>query len=316
MSDALIDYIDAPVLVGDPQANAVHVNPAFERCFGVDAQEALGMPLAELFEGGAREAMLVSVASACQRGGTARCRIRERGVGYCVVISPILRDGEGVGVVVLLSEEIEGTERLMSLRREMEVPIDEISTSLETLLQETGGRRNPGHRARLEDSLRSLGQLRKHADELSAVLVGQGSSTRSERFDPSGLVRQVAESVRELAETLGVELLLLAPASLDGFEGDGATLATALRAMVEARLAVDPPPARLTLAARKLGAADGEALLLSVSEKPRSGAFSEPFAEPGAVQTSLAGLGALVHGTAHPRLGRTSVVRLPGASRH
>ena len=35
MSDAaLIDHVDAPILIGDPEANAVHINPAFERCFG------------------------------------------------------------------------------------------------------------------------------------------------------------------------------------------------------------------------------------------------------------------------------------------
>ncbi|MAE95728.1 MAG: hypothetical protein CL910_13815 [Deltaproteobacteria bacterium] len=315
MSDAaLIDYLDAPVLVGDPDANAVHVNPAFERRFGIQGAQSLGTPLAELFEGGAREAMLASVASACERGESARCRIRERGVGYSALISPILQNGEGVGVVVLLTEEVEGAELLVGLRRQLEAPADEIAVTLETLIEETGGRRNPGHRARLEDALRNLERLRKSLDEMGAVLAGKTPEVRAEPFDPARVVRQIADGLRERAEVRGVELQLLAPATLEGFCGDGTVVEAVLRRMVEARLLAEPAPLRITLGVRALGESDGGALLVSLTEKARDDSFEGPFEDPAAVQEGLAGLGALAHGYSHPRLGRTTVVRLlPGS---
>lgn len=311
MSDAaLIDHLDAPVLVGDPEARAVHVNPAFERCFEIQGALALGTPIAELFEGGAREAMLASVASACESGETAHCRIRERGIGYAAVVSPILSDGEGVGVVVLLQEEAPGSERLLSLRRELEAPAEEIAITLETLIEETGGRRDPGHRARLEDALRSLERIRKSLDEMSAVLAGKPFETLAAPFDPARVVRQIADSLRERAEARQVELQLLAPATLDGFSGDGPGLEAVLRKMVEARLLSEPAPLRITIGVRDLGESDARALLVSLTEKAREGEFAGPFPDPPIVQEGLVRLGALVHGYCHRRLGRTTVVRL------
>lgn len=315
MSDAaLIDHMDAPILVGDPDANAVHMNPAFEQSFGVDGQLSLGTPLSELFEGGAREAMLGAVASACGQGRSVRCRIREGGIGWCALISPIQSQGEQVGVVVLLTEEQSGGERLMGLRREIETPVDEVAVSLETLLEETGGRRNPGHRARLEDALRSLERLRKCLDEMSIVLAGKQPEARREPFDPARVVRQVADAACEKAGERGTELQLLAPTTLDGFPGDGVGLEAALRALVDARLAAPQAPARITLGVRRLDDAEGGALVVSLSEKPCGSAFEGPFLDDPGVADRLLALGAQVHAYAHPRLGRTTVLCLPPAA--
>lgn len=315
MSDAaLIDHVDAPILIGDPEANAVHINPAFERCFGVRPDHAMGMPLAELFEGGAREAMLQAVAKACAQGTPARTRIREKGIGFAVVISPIVQSGEGVGVVVLLKEEVDGSERLMALCRRLEEPVDEVAMTLEHLLEETGGRRNPGHRAKLEEALRALSRVRKGADEMSAVLIGRSTSMSQEPYDPSRVVRLVADSVSARAEARGVTLQLLAPSQIDGVTGDGSALESVLRNMVEARLVAETPPERITLAVRRLGPEDGEAVLLSVSEKPASGDYEELFAERPIVQETLAGLDAELHASVQPRLGRTAIVRLGAGS--
>ena len=57
---SLLSFIDAPVVVGDPDGHAVYVNPAFESRFDIAADRALGRPLAELFEGGGREAVLAA----------------------------------------------------------------------------------------------------------------------------------------------------------------------------------------------------------------------------------------------------------------
>ena len=71
---SLLSFLDAPVLVGDPEGRAAYVNPAFESRFGVTAEGVTGRPLAGLFDGALREAMLRAVADVCARGTTARFR--------------------------------------------------------------------------------------------------------------------------------------------------------------------------------------------------------------------------------------------------
>jgi len=189
--------------------------------------------------------------------------------------------------------------------------MDELSMTLQQLLEETGGRRNPGHRAKLEQALRELSRVRKGTDEMAAVLVGRSDSLPQEPYDPSRVVRLVAESVAARAEARGVALQLLAPAQIDGVTGDGSALESALRNMVEARILADSPPSRITVAVRRLGPADGEAVLLSISEKPAEGDFEVLFSERPIVQETLAGLDAELHAMNQPGLGRTTIIRLP-----
>ena len=49
-SRSLMDFVDAPVLVGDPEGRAVYANPAFERDFKASKDSLTGVPLASLFE--------------------------------------------------------------------------------------------------------------------------------------------------------------------------------------------------------------------------------------------------------------------------
>ena len=62
---SLLSFLDTPVVVGDPDGRAAYVNPAFETRFSVSAEEVTGEPLANLFEGGVREAVLTAVAAVC-----------------------------------------------------------------------------------------------------------------------------------------------------------------------------------------------------------------------------------------------------------
>ena len=41
---SLLSFLDAPVVVGDPDGRAVYVNPAFEARFGVAAEGVTGQP--------------------------------------------------------------------------------------------------------------------------------------------------------------------------------------------------------------------------------------------------------------------------------
>jgi PAS domain-containing protein len=59
---SLLSFLDAPVLVGDPEGRVIYVNPAFERRFCQDDESVQGAELVSLFEGGGREAILNAVA--------------------------------------------------------------------------------------------------------------------------------------------------------------------------------------------------------------------------------------------------------------
>ena len=85
---SLLDYLDAPVLVGDPDGRVVHLNPAFERCFDVSLADTRGGLVAAIFQGGAREAMLCAVAEICAGKSSIRFQVREQGVGYTAIASP------------------------------------------------------------------------------------------------------------------------------------------------------------------------------------------------------------------------------------
>ena len=146
----LLSFLDAPVVIGDPDGCAVYANPAFELRFERAVGRVPGAQLAELFEGGAREAVLRAVVVACTQGESVRFRLREGSVGFSAVASPIEAQGEQVGVVILLKEEVEGLERVLALHREMERPLDELSQSIQQLSEQPGrpARRAPALAAR------------------------------------------------------------------------------------------------------------------------------------------------------------------------
>ena len=89
--------------MGDPDGRAVYVNPAFERDFKVSKSRLSGAPLAGLFEGGAREAVLAAVAGVFRGSPRERFRLREGGKGFEAMASPVEVEGGRVGVVILLT---------------------------------------------------------------------------------------------------------------------------------------------------------------------------------------------------------------------
>jgi len=169
---SLMDFIAAPVLVGDPDGRVVYVNPAFERAFEVARADVTGVPLAGLFDGGAREAMLDAVARVCGGAPPARFRIREGGDGFVALASPVEADGGRVGVVVLLTHEASGEDRLHALRREILEPLDELTNCLTDLSEQFGGRRDEKFRLLLADGVRAVSRIRKWADNVAADLRG------------------------------------------------------------------------------------------------------------------------------------------------
>jgi PAS domain S-box-containing protein len=312
VEQSLLSFLDAPVVVGDPEGSAVYVNPAFQSRFGITAEAARGRSLAELFEGGGREAVLHAVAEVCEYGESLRFRVRENGVGFAAVASPIVAEDARVGVVILLKEEVEGIERLLSLHREIQDPIDELSHSLEMLLEQTGGRRDARYRSFVEASLRALTRLRKWSDELRAVLSGApGAALECESFDPAEVVRRVAERAVGRIGDAETTVELLAARSLPAVRGDEARLESVLMRIVQDRLEQDQPPSALFIGARTTGTDAAAAVVVSVTEHWANGGCTASSSEPPVVKESVAAMAGVLHTTIDPQLGRTTLLRLP-----
>lgn len=168
---SLLDYLDVPILVGDPDGCTVYVNPAFEACFGVDCEKVRGTSLAGLFEGGAREAILRAVADVCSGSGNARFQLREGGRGYIAVASPISAAASSVGVIMILTEEQVPGERLLACGRGLAAPLDALTRSLSEIADVVADHGGHPHRAALADATRAVDELRKREDELVGMLV-------------------------------------------------------------------------------------------------------------------------------------------------
>jgi PAS domain S-box-containing protein len=169
---SLMDFLAAPILVGDPDGRAVYVNPCFEREFGVSRQEVTGVPLASLFEGGGREGVLDAVARVCGGAPPARFRLREGDKGYVVLASAVEAEGGRVGVVLLLTEEPSVDPRLHGLRREVLEPLDELGNCLLQFSEQTGGRRDERFRLLVADAVRALARVKKWAENLAGSSAG------------------------------------------------------------------------------------------------------------------------------------------------
>jgi PAS domain-containing protein len=164
---SLLAFLDAPVLVGDPDGCTVYVNPSFEERFETHQEEACGKPLAQLFEGGGREAMLRAVAEVCTEGVSVRFRLRERGRGFAALASPIFAQQRCVGVLFLLQEEVEAAERLLHLHRQLADSVEELTRLLE---EPREGGRGTGL---ADDPRRALERVRQWSDALRRELSGR-----------------------------------------------------------------------------------------------------------------------------------------------
>ena len=168
----MLDYLDAPILVGDPDGRVVHLNPSFESRFQISLDQARGKELATLFEGGAREAVLSAVAKVCGGSGPVRFPLREAGCGYLAVASPISAEENRVGVVILITVELSSDRRMIECAKEIQEPLEELTRCLGEFAEQVGGRRAERYRLMLEDVANTVELLRKRSDELQSLLSG------------------------------------------------------------------------------------------------------------------------------------------------
>jgi nitrogen-specific signal transduction histidine kinase len=316
-SVSLLTFIDAPVVVGDPEGRTAYVNPAFMARFGSGGGDATGQPLSALFEGGVREAVLHAVVECCEQGHTVRFRLRHGGVAYAAVASPILAEDARVGVVILLVESSAVEERLIALQREITEPVGELRRVLDELLEQTGGRRDERYRALIDDGARALARAQKWCDELSALNPGPPAPARpGASFDALRVVRDAAARMRGEFATLGTPLEVLAPAQLPRVRGDGSRLEQALVRLLQERLRAARQSPAVTLAARPVGRGETRSIVISVCEAPGAQGVALDAGEPvpALVQEIVRELAGEIRTAADPLMGRTTAIRLDVAS--
>jgi len=310
---SLLDFLDAPFLVGDPDGRVVYVNPAFARCFESMSGNVVGTEMATVFSGGGREATLAAVAQVCETGSTVRFRIREDGRGFLGLASPIEAAesaGDRLGVVILLLDEPEMDARLASVQQEIQEPLEEALACLEQLIDQTGGRRDETFRASVERGAAALVRARKWAVELTSALKGKPAKTADETLDPVRVLHQAAARVATQFEEAGVALDVLVPAELPIAAGDGERIETALVRLLRLRMAKAEPGSAVMLAGRTMGE---DAVLLSVVDASRRSGQDEDTddREPRSLCEAAEPLGGRVHTVSIPDAGRATAVRLP-----
>jgi len=171
-SRSLLDFLQTPVLVGDPDGRTVYVNPAFEKDFLTSAEQVAGQPIANLFSGGGREAVLRAVVRVC--GAQSVSSVERFGVfveerGYKALASAVEAEGGRVGVILLLVRESAGEARMHSFGREILAPLDELAASLSSLAEHAS---SPAARIALADAVRSLDRVRKWSETVAASVKG------------------------------------------------------------------------------------------------------------------------------------------------
>ena len=172
-SRSLMDFIQTPVLVGDPEGRVVYVNPAFETDFLVPVEEIVGQPVANLFEGGGREAVLHAVAQVCgstSESDAVRFNLLATDRGYKALASAVEADGGRVGVILLLTRETAGEARMQSFRREILVPLDELSACLASVAEHADGPNVDAQRLAVADGVRCVERIRKWAGTVATTL--------------------------------------------------------------------------------------------------------------------------------------------------
>ena len=312
-SPSLLSFLDAPVVVGDPEGRAAYVNPAFESRFSVSAEVVTGRPLASLFDGGAREAVLQAVAEVCEKGESAHFRVRHGAAGYAGLASPIVAEDARVGFVILLLETSAAEEKVLALQRETQEPLDELDRVLDELLEQTGGRRAGAYRTLVEDGLRALSRLRKWSGELGDLLAGRGAAPpETTAFDPARVVGDAAGRLAGEFAQAGVHFEVQVPAQLPMLLGDGARLELALVQLLRQRLASCGSSSSVSVAARTIGQGDDCSVVVVVIDAHGDTAALEDTTEhePEEVRQIVAELGGALRTTADPLVGRTTAIRL------
>jgi len=311
---SLLSFLDSPIVVGDPDGRAAYVNPAFETRFSVSAESVTGQPLASLFEGGVREAILRAVAEVCTSGKSTRFRLRHTGIGYAGLASPIVAEDARVGFVILLFESATEDERIHALQRAIHDPLEEVRRSLEELLDHTASRNDESGLALAETGAKALGRLRELNEEIGALIGGRAPVPLPPNcFDPARAIRDAAGRLSGAFARAGVGLEVRAPAQLPVALGEAGRLGAALTALLRHRLdACAAAGGSVAIEARSVERAGASSVVIAVIDSAGpSGAMPDPTEPaPDSVRRLVHELGGELRTTSDPIAGRTTDIRL------
>jgi len=261
---SLLDFLGAPVLVGDPEGRVVYANPAFGRIFRQDPGDAAGEPLAAVFAGGAREAVLNAVAAICDGADHVPFKVREANRDFLGLASPIAAEGGAVGVVLLFTDEPEQDPRLRVFQHEVREPLEEAAAALAKLREQAVDPHADAPTPLAEQAAAALERAQRWSDELLAALNGE-RTRRTPSLDPVRVLREVGRRVAPDFERAGVRLDGLYPNELPAAAGEEALLETALVRVLRHRLVHAGRGEHITLSARTIGHGSEAAMLISVA---------------------------------------------------
>ncbi len=309
---SLLSFLDAPVVVGDPDGTAAYVNPAFEACFAVTADEVKGRPLALLFEGGVREAVLSAVAEVCSQGASTRFRVRHAGAGYAGVASPIVAEDARVGFVILLFENTAEHERLHAIHRKLHQPLEEVARVLDAVGEQTRSDFNEKVESLLEEGATALCAMRRASDELSTLLTGRRVDRRRGSFDPAPVARDAARRLSEEFASAEVALEVRVPGSLPELPGDPELFRGLVVQMLRNRLASCSASSEVSLQAGALERSGVPSVVLRIVHTGAGGApeAEAPWAEPDAVVRLVQEIGGEMRVGQDASGGRATAIRL------
>ena len=303
---SLLGHLDTPILVGDPEGRVVYANPSFRKRFCPTGEDPTGNALASVFGGGARESVLKLTAEVLQRGQTGRIQIREAGIGYVGLASPIEAEDDRVGVVMVMLEEQSNEDHLSGLAEELADPIGDALRSISRLIETPGASLADEQRGALERSLQSLETAQKWLRELQLAI--RGGKTPQGRFDVAASILRSAERLRSEQGELTLEVLM--PPNLPRVAGTAVVFERALLQLMRRRLSEALPGKPLTLLARALVGDPARGVIVSVADVPvadRRGGTGHP---PEAVQQAIQAMGGDVVCVEDSLLGRVTSLRL------
>ena len=303
---SLLGHLDTPILVGDPEGRVVYANPSFRKRFCPTGEDPTGNALASVFGGGARESVLKLTAEVLQRGQTGRIQIREAGIGYVGLASPIEAEDDRVGVVMVMLEEQSNEDHLSGLAEELADPIGDALRSISRLIETPGASLADEQRGALERSIQSLETAQKWLRELQLAI--RGGKTPQGRFDVAASILRSAERLRSEQGELMLEVLM--PPNLPRVAGTAVVFERALLQLMRRRLSEALPGKPLTLLARALVGDPARGVIVSVADVPvadRRGGTGHP---PETVQQAIQAMGGDVVCVEDSLLGRVTSLRL------
>lgn len=308
---SLLGFVQTPILVGDPDGRIVYANPTFRRCFGHEGDELLGQPLAMVFGGGARESVLSVTASVLERGEAARMQIREAGVGFVGLASPIDAEDDRVGVIMVLLEEASNEEHLSMMIEEISAPLAGSIKELQALAPPIAARVNESQNKKYAKAIEALEEAQNALRELHLVV--RGGKPKHGHFDVSAAVLRVVDRVgREHGH--GVDLQVLMPPNLPRVVGTGPGFERLMSSLVRQRMDEGKDDQTLTVLARRLGGEQGSAVLVSLVDVPDPTRRQGTGLPPESLQHGMTAMGGEAICVEDSMLGRVTSMRFTVAS--